>query len=274
VGELADRLVTALSDDVQGAGIAERAEQVRTDALDLARHLEDGASLEPFVRGASLRYLAAVRPADVLGHARLVQTVAASGDTSTVATGVSVGPAEGTWRVSAAARDRPGLFAALCGSFALAGLDIVAADAHDAPGGVALDVFIVRPDTLAVADTATWSAFDRHVRGALADPLALDVRLAQRRAHYRRGGGVETVVETETAESYATAVRVRATDRVGLLYDIARAIAETGLEIHWARALTQDGVARDVFHVTDESGEPVDDPGRLGHLAMRIRERI
>ena len=80
-------------------------------------------------------------------------------------------------------------------------------------------------------------------------------------------------MEIETAESYATAVRVRAADRVGLLYDIARAIAETELDIHWARALTQDGIARDVFHVTDASGEPVDDPGLLGHLAMRIRER-
>jgi len=66
---------------------------------------------------------------------------------------------------------------------------------------------------------------------------------------------------------------VRAADRVGLLYDLAGAFAETGLQIRWARALTKDGVAHDVFHVTDEFGEPVDDPGVLGHLSMRIRER-
>lgn len=273
VGELADRLATALSDDVEGAGIADRAELVRADALDLVACDPSGAALEPFVREAPLRYLAATRPADVLGHARLAGAVAASGDIDAFEVGVSTGPAEGTWRVSAAARDRPGLFAALCGSFALAGLDIMAADAYDAPGGVALDVFIVRSDTLAAVDTATWSAFERFLRGALADPLALDVRLGQRRRHYGVGASLDTVVETETAESYATAVRVRAADRVGLLYDIARAFAETGLDIHWARALTQDGVARDVFHVTDASGEPVDDPGLLGHLAMRIRER-
>ena len=111
-------------------------------------------------------------------------------------------------------------------------------------------------------------------RSALADPLALDVRLRERRRHDAIAKRVRTRVETHAAESYATAVRVTAADRVGLLYDLARAFAETGLDIRWARALTQDGVARDVFHVTDAVGEPVDDPDVLGHLAMRIRERL
>jgi len=74
--------------------------------------------------------------------------------------------------------------------------------------------------------------------------------------------------------AYATAVKVRAADRVGLLYDLARAFADSDLQIRWARAVTQSGVAKDVFHVTDATGEPVDDPGVLGHLAMRIRERV
>jgi [protein-PII] uridylyltransferase len=73
---------------------------------------------------------------------------------------------------------------------------------------------------------------------------------------------------------YATAVEVRAADRVGLLYDLAIAFARSGLQIRWARALTKDGVARDVFHVTDAYGEPVDEPGTLGLLATRIRERV
>jgi [protein-PII] uridylyltransferase len=139
---------------------------------------------------------------------------------------------------------------------------------------VALDVFVVRSDTLAEVDTSTWDRFERSLISALADPLALDVRLRERRRHYAVPARVRTEVETETAESYATAVRVTTADRVGVLYDLARAIADTGLDIRRARALTRAGVARDVFHVTDASGEPVDDPGVLGHLAMRIRERL
>jgi UTP:GlnB (protein PII) uridylyltransferase len=78
----------------------------------------------------------------------------------------------------------------------------------------------------------------------------------------------------EPSTLYATAVYVTATDRVGLLYDLARAIEESGLDIRMAKATTRGHIVRDVFHVVDGLGEPVDDPGVLGHLAMRIRERV
>jgi [protein-PII] uridylyltransferase len=274
VGELVDRLDAALGDEVEGAGIARRAEATRASALALAAADPDAEALLAFVRRAPLRYLAANLPVDILTHGRLAAAIAASGDSNAAELAVSPGPVEGTWRASVAAHDRPGFFAAACGALALAGLDIVAADAYDAPGGVALDVFVVRSDTLAGVEPSTWAAVQRNLRAALVDPAALDTRLGERRRHYRVLADVPTRVETETAESYATAVRVRAADRVGLLYDIARAFAETGLDIRWARALTQDGVAQDVFHVTDGAGEPLDDPGVIGHLAMRIRERV
>lgn len=274
IGDLADRLETALSDEVEGAGILERAEGVRAEVLAAAPALPDADAVARFARAASLRYLAAFRSQDVVEHARLAAQVAASGGAVPAATRVVPGPAEGTWQVSVALAGRPGAFASICGALALTGLDIMSAQAYDAPGGVALDVFIVRSDTLAAPDTATWAAFDRALGPALADPLALDVRLRERRRHYPPARRIRPRVETHAAESYATAVRVTAADRVGLLYDLARAFADTGLDIRWARALTQDGVARDVFHVTDAAGEPVDDPGVLGHLAMRIRERL
>jgi UTP:GlnB (protein PII) uridylyltransferase len=274
VGELADRLRAALSDEVEGAGIVELAERTRADALDIVGEDTAAAPLADFVRRASLRYLAATAPDDVVRHARLTTTVALSGRADGFQAGVGTGPAEGSWRVSVAALDRPGLFALICGALSLSGLDIMAADAYDAPGGVALDVFVVRSDTLADVDTSTWSAFERHLRTALLDPAGLAVRLAERRHHYPPRAHTRTRVEVGETGAYATAVEVRATDRVGLLYDVARAIADSDLQIRWARALTQDGVARDVFHVTDAAGEPVDDPGLLGHLSMRIRERV
>jgi UTP:GlnB (protein PII) uridylyltransferase len=274
VGELADRLRAALTGTVEGAGVLEHAEETRATALAALADGPQAPALQAFVRGASLRYLAATPPADVLRHARLVAGVAPLGGLDRFQVGVGVGPAEGSWRVSVALLDRPGLFALICGALSLSGLDIMGADAYDAPGGVALDVFVVRSDTLAGIDTSTWAAFERHLGGALVDPAGLAVRLAERRRHYPTREHAETTVETGETGAYATAVEVRAADRVGLLYDLARAIADSGLQIRWARAVTQDGIARDVFHVTDAAGEPLDDPGVLGHLAMRIRERV
>jgi len=271
LGELAQRLRVALDEESSGAGIAERARTVREEALTLAG---EDVRLRRAIERAPLRYLAAQRPGDVLVHAGLTAGVASSGDPLAIELAVSPGPTDGTWRASVAAADRPGLFAALCGAFALSGLDIMAADAYDAHDDVALDVFVVGSDTLASVEPATWAAFQRALRAALIDPAGLETRLTERRRHYLPRVTVETRVATALAESYATAVRVVAADRVGLLYDIARAFADGQLDIHWARAITQDGVAHDVFHVTDAQGEPVTDPGVLGHLAMRIRERV
>lgn len=274
VGELSDRLKSALSDSVEGAGLVEHAEETRARALEAIGDSTAAAALAAFVRRASLRYLAATAADDVVRHALLATTVAASGRRDGFQVAISAGPAAASWRVSVAAFDRPALFAAICGALSLTGLDIMAADAYDAHGGVALDVFVVRSDTRAAIDTATWAAFERHLRSAFLDPAGLAVRLTERRSHYPAKARTRTRVEVEDTGAYATAVRVRAADRVGLLYDLALAFAQTGLQIHWARAVTQDGVARDVFHVTDESGEPVDDAGVIGHLAMRIRERV
>jgi [protein-PII] uridylyltransferase len=274
IGELSDRLRAALSDAVEGAGIVEVAEETRTRTLDIIGDDVATVPLADFVRRASLRYLAATAPDDVVRHASLTATVALSGRTDGFQVGVGTGPTESSWRVSVAALDRPGLFALICGALSLSGLDIMAADAYDAPGGVALDVFVVRSDTRADVDTSTWAVFERHLRAALLDPAGLAVRLAERRRHYPARTHIRTRVEVKETGAYATAVEVRAADRVGLLYDLAHAIADCGLQVRWARALTQDGIARDVFHVTDETGEPVDDPGILGHMSMRIRERV
>jgi UTP:GlnB (protein PII) uridylyltransferase len=274
VGELSDRLKGALSDSVQGAGLVEHAEETRDRALQAIGELPAAAQLAAFVRRAPLRYLAATAAGDVVRHAQLVTAMADSGLRDGFQVAIGTGPTASSWRVSVAAFDRPALFATICGALSLTGLDIMAADAYDAQGGVALDVFIVRSDTRATIDTATWAAFERHLRSAFLDPAGLAVRLAERRSHYPAKARTRTRVEVEETGAYATAVKVRAADRVGLLYDLALAFAQTGLQIRWARAITQDGIARDVFHVTDETGEPVDDAGVIGHLAMRIRERV
>jgi [protein-PII] uridylyltransferase len=274
VGELADRLRTALSDEVAGAGIVQHAEAARAEALRLAAAAGAAQPVVAFVRRASLRYLAAVPAGDVVSHAALVASVAASGGADAFRTAVAPGPAPESWKVSVAARDRSGLFAAICGAFTLAGLDILGADAYDAHGGIAIDVFTVRSDTRASADTATWAEFERHLRGALRDPPALGVRVAERQRHYPPAARHRVRVETGSPGAYVTEVKVRAADRVGLLYDLARTFAQNGAQIRWARAVTTDGVARDVFHVTDEAGEPIDDPGVLGHISISIRERI
>lgn len=276
LGELAGRLDVALGDESEGAGVAEAGERTRTAVLEAAGRRGGGDAVARFAQGATLRYLAAHAPDQVVAHAMLADGVSSSGSAVPVETLVSPGPAEGTWRVVIAARDRAGLFATVCGALAVRGLDIVTADAYEAPDGIVLDVFVVRPDTRATADPGTWAEFERTLRAGLADPRALAVRLDERRRDYRpaRDAGVVPRVAVQPTETYDTALRVVAADRIGLLHDVAGAITASDLQIHRVRATSRGGVVTDTFHVTDAAGEPLSDPGEIGHLIMRVRARL
>jgi [protein-PII] uridylyltransferase len=173
--------------------------------------------------------------------------------------------------VTVVASDRPELLARVAGAMSLAGLDILALDAYGAPGGIALDAFVVASATRRPVTTETFTQLERLVRAALRDRLELRTRLEERRRHYRPRTTAPVRVETVSA-GWDTAIQVSAPDRPGLLHDLAQAVSATGLDIRWAKVLTIDGLARDTFHVVGSDGGPVDDPGILGHLAMRLRE--
>ncbi|MDR3685879.1 MAG: HD domain-containing protein [Coriobacteriia bacterium] len=268
VGALVSRLDAALSDDVDGAGIAQRGEAVRAEAL--ASMMGSPRAECAFVEGAPLRYLASRTTAEIVRDARLVAGLQMGGaEQAQIAVGS--GPTPDTHSVTVVAIDAPELLARIAGAFALAGLDILALDAYGSRDGVVLDSFVVTSATRRAVTTESFTQLERFLRAALRDRLELQTRLAERRKHYpaRQSGPVR--VETISA-GWDTAVRVSAPDRPGLLHDLARAVSATGLDIRWAKVLTVDGIALDTFHVVGADGSVVDDPGVLGHLAMRLRE--
>ena len=67
------------------------------------------------------------------------------------------------------------------------------------------------------------------------------------------------------ASQFFSVVEVRAPDQVGLLYRIARALHELGLDIHHAKIATHPEGALDVFYVWDLSGEKLDAPAASPH---------
>ena len=271
VATLVSRLDAALSDDVDGAGIASRGETVRTESLAMLVAAGAPEPQQAFVAGASLRYLAGREPEQVVRQARLVAELQHASPADEARVAVTPGPAADTWVVTVTAVDRPELLARIAGAMALAGLDILALDAYGSSGRVALDTFVVASATLRPVTPETFITLERLLRAALRDRLELQTRLAERRGHYpaqRRGAVVAEILSA----GWDTAVRVSTPDRPGLLHDLARAVSSAGLDIRWACVMTVDGVALDTFHVVGPDGGPVDDPGVLGHLTMRLRE--
>lgn len=271
VGTLVTRVDAAFSAEVDGAGLATRAAEVRREAMAAGDGLPEAA--REFLAGAPIRYLASRTPERALSDARLIAGLAAGGAARQAAIAVSPGPVDATHTVTIVGADRPQLLARLAGALALAGLDILSVDAYPAPGGLALDSFTVTSATRRPVTPETFSAVERFVDAALRDRLELATRLAERRRHYPPRSAAPSKVTTKLT-GWDTAVSVTTADRPGLLHDIAAAIARDGVDVRWARALTVNGMARDIFHVTGADGGPLDDAGALGHLAMRIREAI
>ncbi len=268
VGKLVTRLDAALSPDVDGAGLASSANAVRNAVL---RDLPADDPRREFILGAPVRYLAGRDASQVLTHADLVMALAEERVPGAHAVRIDSGPVEGSFDVTIAVRDRHGLLATLSGVLALAGLDILSVEATATGSDVVLDTFTVRSATLAPLAAETWTRFDRLLDAALRDRLSIGVRLAERRRHYRMAHAGIGKMDVLPGDAYAATVRVRAADRVGLLYDIARAMADSGLEIRSVTATTRHDSVDDVFRVTDAMGG-VPEEGLLGMLRMRLRE--
>ncbi|PKQ29615.1 MAG: hypothetical protein CVT60_04500 [Actinobacteria bacterium HGW-Actinobacteria-10] len=184
---------------------------------------------------------------------------------------VAGGPLEGTHVLSIAAPYARNLFARIAGVIALTGLDILAAEAVTTGFGPALQTFTVHPATGADAGPHTWAKLERSLGAALMDRFSLRVRLAERRRHYRPGrtGTLEADI---TTDPFAAVLKIQAPDRVGLLYDVARAIDDAGLHIASVTATTRDDVALDTFRLVDADGAAPVDMGLLGKLKMHLRE--
>jgi [protein-PII] uridylyltransferase len=266
------RLEDALSPDVDGAGIVTAAEATRAAAVRAAASTGAPRAVIAFLEDAPLRYLARRSADDVLRDARLVRSIAGPGAPGRFAVGARVGPAEGTWLLDVVTRDRPGLFTTVSGALALTGLDVLAAEAFTTRGGIALDSFAVASATRVAVDADVLNRLERALGLALSDRLDLVVRLAERRSHYpARSGATDVRVEIGPRGAFTTRVRVRASDRVGLLHDLAREIDGAGLDIRRAIITTRSDVADDVFEVSDAQGE-APDPGTLGDLLVPALE--
>ena len=79
--------------------------------------------------------------------------------------------------------------------------------------------------------------------------------------------------DNSTSDRY-TILDIFASDRMGLLYTIARTLFELGLSVSLAKIGTYLDQVVDVFYVTDHAGRKIDDEARLEQIRARLLEAI
>lgn len=177
------------------------------------------------------------------------------------------------WEITVVARDRPGLFSKVSGTVALHGLNVLAAQAFTRDDGLALEVFRV------TGPEGRFDGLSEDVRKVLMGRISLDVRLEAKRRDYAarfakaKRQPPRVVVDNQVSACF-TVIEVHATDRIGLLYTITRALSDLELDIHLARVATYGDDVVDVFYVRDLEGEKVTDPEHLREIERTILHRL
>jgi [protein-PII] uridylyltransferase len=73
---------------------------------------------------------------------------------------------------------------------------------------------------------------------------------------------------------FYTIVEVRANDRLGLLHDLTRVIAEHGYEVYISKAATALDQVADTFYLKDRSGKKLSDRTALEALRIDLLEAV
>ena len=153
--------------------------------------------------------------------------------------------------------DVPDLFARICGYFDQAGFSILDARVHTAKNGYALDTFQVSSHELADPLDATdhfrelaamvEAELNRTIedRGPLPSPAALGQRRVSRRVKSFPVAPRVDLKPDEKAQRWL--LSVSASDRVGLLYLIARVLAKHNINLQLAKVTTLGERVEDTF---------------------------
>jgi [protein-PII] uridylyltransferase len=178
-------------------------------------------------------------------------------------------PERGT--ITVVAPDRPGLLAAVAGTFTLHRIGVRSALAAS-EDGMAADVF--RVDT-ARDGFPDWRRLEQDLAAAVEDPAALHTRLADRMRSVRGArrapvAGTDVVVDNDVTPR-ATIVEVRTDDGPGVLYRVALLLNDAGLDILSAKVETLGHEVVDTFYVrTAADGTKLVDPDAIERLRAAV----
>jgi [protein-PII] uridylyltransferase len=190
-------------------------------------------------------------------------------------------PEQGHSEVTVVTWDRYHIFARVTGSFAACNLTILKADIYTRGDDIAIETFYVATERLeAVTDPRDRAAFEKILFQAMGmEQFDFSKAFAKRTTKPRfpsyDPADLPTKVSVDLRASRTHALLdVQTADYPGLLYRIACAIADAGLNLSTARVTTEKGAALDTFYLTDAKGKKIEDEAILAGLIDEVRKRI
>ncbi len=259
--ERTSELLASGSDDPSKALelIEKRVEQRRlTAAEELTAAGVGDSEIEQFFGMMPRRYFIAHKPRQIARHA---QVVLAFDEDVGFSTAVREMRGEFSEFILCTA-DRHALYANVAGTLAAHDINILGSHVYTSRSGLALEVYRVEtPSGGEAAREQTWADFHESLAALLSGTIEVEALLRRR----GRPVGVTrsptkvpgSVTITNDDSDFYTIADIAANDRLGLLHDLTRVIAEHGFEVYISKAATTLDQVTDTFYLKDRNGKKI-----------------
>ena len=178
-------------------------------------------------------------------------------------------------RVILCTHDKPGLFSRMVGVFTLNNMEVLSARIFTLKNGLVFDVFEVTNPPDRFRQEEQWLRTGKDLGAALGNDLPLDRLILNKMqavidpAGY--GGSVKKKVKVDNDSSdFFTIIEVNSGSRMGLLYDLAKEISASGLDIRSAKVSSDRERMTGVFYVRDSDGQKIYDEEQIEVLRERL----
>ncbi|GAA5158938.1 [protein-PII] uridylyltransferase [Viridibacterium curvum] len=181
-------------------------------------------------------------------------------------------PVEKGLQIMVYTRDQKDLFMRLCAYFARLGYTILDAKIHTTTKGYALDSFVVMDPGQETDYRDVIGLIEHDLTERLRSEARIDAptsgRVSRQIKHFPITPAV-TLQPDERGQHFI--LSIVAADRPGLLYSVARTLAEHGVEVHTAKIITLGERAEDTFLVSSRN---LDNSGKTVQLEAALLERL
>lgn len=162
--------------------------------------------------------------------------------------------ASGLIKVFLSLKDKPGLLARVFRTFERNGLSVLEARIHTTRSGNVIDTFLVQDKRNRPNLTEFKSLLTEHLRESLENNQGLKPLKAARLSRRSRSFPIKPVIDIEPDDAGKGALlQMTCTDRIGLLYTLARVLASHGVNLVSAKITTLDERVEDVFLIEGEA---------------------
>jgi [protein-PII] uridylyltransferase len=175
--------------------------------------------------------------------------------------------------------DRPRLLERIAGALVSANMNILSADIFTRTDSLALDIFRVAGTNLqAVTSQRDMKVVEARLGEAMAHEefdftplLNKENRLFSYRLSQEFDLPTRITIDNDSHPVY-TLIDIQTPDRLGLLYDLLRAMSGDGVRIEISRITTEMDVAMDSFYVYGANGEKITSAAAIKHLQKVLQQ--